>query len=327
MAFPKPERIFSIRDEDSFEAIALELFRYQAENTPVYSKYLQLLNVHPSEVHTIEDIPCLPIELFKTHEILTTSNSKAKKFTSSGTSGEQSSHWVHDEKWYQKSYEACFDFFFPGFRDARFFFLLPGYLEREGSSLVQMAKGLNQRSKEEGGFFLNDFNALEEAIAKAKEDHVPFLILGVTFGLLDWAESTHTKLPEQTIVMETGGMKGRRKELTRDEVHGILSQKLGVKQVHSEYGMTELLSQGYSKGEGKFFCPPWMQLLIREPADPFSYQSAGKSGGVNIIDLANVESCAFIATSDLGKLHQDGSFEIIGRFDHADVRGCNLMVQ
>lgn len=327
MAFPEPERIFSIHDEDSFEAIALELFRYQAENNRVYNKYLHLLNVHPSEVDTIKDIPCLPIELFKTHEILTESNGKEKKFTSSGTSGEQSSHWVHDIHWYERSYEAAFDFFFPSYRDGRFFFLLPGYLERQGSSLVQMAQGLNERSKEKGGFFLNDFEALEDAIAKANEDQIPFMILGVTFGLLDWAESTNTKLPEQAIVMETGGMKGRRKELTRGEVHGFLKEKLGLNKVYSEYGMTELLSQAYSTGDGKFQSPPWMKLLIREPADPFSYQSRGKSGGVNIIDLANIETCAFIATSDLGKVHQNGSFEIIGRFDHADIRGCNLMVQ
>lgn len=248
-------------------------------------------------------------------------------FTSSGTTGmETSKHFVRALDLYTKSFRKGFEHFFGPVTNICVLALLPAYLERTGSSLVYMANDFISQSRHPlSGFYLDNLSNLSENLKKLEKQNRPTVLLGVSFALLDLIEQFPQKL-HNTIVMETGGMKGRRKELTRDELHSILKSGFGLDKIHSEYGMTELLSQAYSKGDGLFNCPPWMQVLIREQADPMSYAPAGKTGGINIIDLANIDSCSFIATSDLGRLHTNGNFEVLGRFDSSDVRGCNLMV-
>ncbi|MGB1031051.1 MAG: acyl transferase, partial [Flavobacteriales bacterium] len=239
----------------------------------------------------------------------------------------QSRHAVDSFEWYERVYMKAFDQFYPDCHEAAFFCLLPSYLERTGSSLVVMADGLIKRSKNPlSGFYLNNYDELKVNLQKASELNQKVVLLGVTFGLLDFLDSSAGIDIAPAIVMETGGMKGRRKEMVRAEVHELLRKGFNIPKIHSEYGMTELTSQAYSKGDGVFFCPPWMKVLIRESSDPFSLQKKAKAGGINVIDLANVESCAFIETSDLGKMQLNGGFEVLGRFDHAEVRGCNLLV-
>lgn len=314
-----------------FERTALELFHWQREHNPVYATYLRHLGKPVSKIQALDEIPFLPIEVFKSHEVRSGNAPVEKIFTSSGTSGSTTSrHFVADVSLYEQSYFKAFELFYghsTPLEDWCILALLPGYLERSGSSLIEMVDGMIRMSSDaDSGFFLNEFEQLSSLLAQKRKDGRKVLLIGVTFALLDFAERYRIDFPE-LIVMETGGMKGRRKELTREEVHALLKPAFGVQTIHSEYGMTELLSQAYSRGEGRFACPPWMKILLRETDDPFKMTPPGRTGAINVIDLANVHSCAFLATSDLGRMHVDGTFEVLGRFDHSDVRGCNLMVQ
>jgi hypothetical protein len=319
---------FSV-DPKFFEKKALELFRYQAENCSIYRQYLSILNTEVEAIDTLEKIPFLPISFFKSHEVKSTEFVAEKVFESSGTTGSSSSkHLLADLKVYEESFFKTFENFYGKAEDFCILALLPSYLERNNSSLVYMSQKLIERSKcTESGFFLDNFRELQQILNKLAARKQKTLLIGVSFGLLDFCENYAVPdFPELT-VMETGGMKGRRKEMIREELHQKLSLGFHKKNIHSEYGMTELLSQAYSKGNGLFESPSWMKILVRKQDDPFSYARQGETGAINVIDLANIYSCAFIQTDDLGKLHPEGSFEVLGRFDSAEVRGCNLMVQ
>ncbi|WP_055442698.1 acyltransferase [Lacinutrix himadriensis] len=321
------EDIFSIQNQTEFENVALDIFKFQFENNAVYRSFCDLLYIHPSDVKRITDIPFLPISFFKTHTILSTSEEIQETFTSSGTTGSiTSKHQVTNVSIYEESFLKGFKHFYGNIEEYTILALLPNYLEREGSSLVYMVNDLIEKSnKPESGFYLNNLSALKSKLENLDNQGEKVLLIGVSFALLDLVES-HTFQLKNTIIMETGGMKGRRKELIREELHEILKQGFGVQNIHSEYGMTELLSQAYSVGNGVFKCPNWMRVLTRDTEDPLSIQTPGKTGGLNVIDLANINSCSFIATQDLAKLSKDGTFEILGRFDNSDIRGCNLMV-
>lgn len=319
--------IFNITNDLDFKKRALEVFEYQYLNNEVYQSFCNYLNKDLSNVKTIVDIPFLPIEFFKSKIIVSSDAPVQATFTSSGTTGNNTSkHHVTDLKLYQKSYTEGFNHFYNAIDGLCILALLPSYLERQGSSLIYMVEDLIKESNhKQSGFYLDNFITLKDRLEKLDSSGVKTLLIGVSFALLDFVEQYSFNL-KNTIIMETGGMKGRRKELVREELHALLKQGFGVSTIHSEYGMTELLSQAYSMGDGIFNTPPWMQVFIRDTEDPLSYQSNGKTGGLNIIDLANVNSCSFIATQDLGKRFDDGSFQIIGRFDNSDIRGCNLMV-
>jgi phenylacetate-coenzyme A ligase PaaK-like adenylate-forming protein len=321
------KEIFTITTEQEFEQKALDVFRYQAENNKVYKEYLQLLHTNISDVKTVEQIPFLPIEFFKSRTVVSSEMEAKAIFTSSGTTGKFTSrHYVPDLSIYENSFKKGFELYYGPIQDYCVLALLPSYLEREGSSLIYMMEHLIKDSgHSKSGFYLHNHEELVATLKELKQTNQKVLLLGVSFALLDLAEEYQLNL-EDVIVMETGGMKGRRKEITREELHAFLCERLGTKQIHSEYGMTELLSQAYSKGNSLFQTPPWMKILIRDTYDPFSYEKQGRTGGVNVIDLANIHSCAFIETKDLGRIHPDGSFEILGRFDHSDIRGCNLLV-
>ncbi|TBM99006.1 acyl transferase [Hyunsoonleella flava] len=319
--------IFSIATPIEFEDTALKVFNFQFENNSVYRSFCDLLYKHPSDVKTISDIPFLPIEFFKSRKVINKNFKAETVFTSSGTTGSVTSkHYVSILKIYQDSYTKGFSEFYGNIEDYVVLALLPSYLEREGSSLIYMVNDLIAQSKSpKSGFYLNNLSDLKNKLVQLDKSGAKVLLIGVSFALLDLIEQ-HTFHLKNTIVMETGGMKGRRKELIRSELHNILKKGFGVKTIHSEYGMTELLSQAYSNGDGIFNCPPWMKVLTRDTEDPLTLLDSGKAGGINIIDLANVNSCSFIATQDLGRVYDDNSFEVIGRFDHSDIRGCNLMV-
>lgn len=320
-------KIFHKQSSTEFEPLALETFRYQAEENLVYKKYLSLLKVQPSSVKGLSDIPFLPIQFFKTHPVLTSKNEIEHTFLSSGTTGmTQSRHLVTDLKLYEESYQKGFAHFYGAIEAYTVLALLPSYMERAGSSLIYMVEDLIQKSKNsDSGFYLHNREELKEKLCKLDSEGKKVLLMGVSFALLDLIEK-HTFSLQNTIVMETGGMKGRRKEMIREELHAELKKGFGVSMIHSEYGMTELLSQAYSKGNGIFETPPWMQILVRDTEDPLSLLSHGKTGGINVIDLANQNSCSFVATQDLGKTHADGTFEVLGRFDNSDIRGCNLLL-
>jgi hypothetical protein len=270
----------------------------------------------------------LPIEFFKSHAVLSSADPVDVTFTSSGTTGMITSrHYVTDVSWYVQSFRSAFSLFYGDIENNTILALLPAYLEREGSSLIYMADDLiKQSNNPDSGFFLYDHDKLYHQLKKQQEANKPTLLIGVTFALLDFIDKYQLSFPE-LIVMETGGMKGRRKEMIREELHEQLCKGFGVDAIHSEYGMTELLSQAYSKGNGLFNCPPWMRIITRDTNDPMNILNSGKAGGINVIDLANINSCAFIATQDLGRVYADNSFEVLGRFDNSDIRGCNLMVQ
>lgn len=321
------KNIFNIQCEQDFTKLALDIFKYQFKNNKVYRSFCDLINKHPSDVVNVEEIPFLPIQFFKTRKVLTSSHSIEEIFTSSGTTGSVTSkHYVSDVSLYKKSYLSGFNHFYGDIKDYVVLALLPNYLERKGSSLVFMVNDLINKSKSsESGFYLDNLDELAKKIKRLDKEGEKVLLIGVSFALLDLIEKYQFKL-NHTIVMETGGMKGRRKELIRDELHKILSNGFGVSKIHSEYGMTELLSQGYSKGNGVFNTPPWMKVMVRDTEDALTILPNRKTGGINIIDLANYNSCSFIATQDLGKTYDNGTFEIIGRFDNSDIRGCNLMV-
>lgn len=319
--------IFSISSPAQFNDCALALFKYQFDHNPVYRSFCDLLYKHPSDIHTIEQIPFLPIEFFKTHAVHTQKSNPSLYFTSSGTTSTNTSkHYVADIDEYIQSFTKGFELVYGDISTYTILALLPNYLEREGSSLLYMVEHLIKKTNNEhSGFYLDDHFALSEKITHLERIGQKTLLLGVSFALLDFVEKYSFNL-SHTIVMDTGGMKGRRKELVREELHQILKKGLGVSQIHSEYGMTELFSQAYSQGDGVFTTPPWMKVLARDPEDPFTLLPATKTGGLSVIDLANKNSCPFIATQDLGKVFNDGSFTVAGRFDNSDIRGCNLMV-
>ncbi len=321
------EQIFNIKTSDQFNEQAINVFRFQAENNPVYKEYLFRLGKNADSVKSIKDIPFLPIEFFKTHKVKSGVCKTAIRFYSSGTTGsKKSKHFITDLSVYERSFLTGFENQYGNPKDTCILALLPTYLDNESSSLVYMVDRLIKDSgHSESGFYLNNVEELAAKLKTLNQTNTKIILIGVSYALIDLAEKFPQDL-SNTIIMETGGMKGKRKELTKTELHSFLSSRFKAKNIHSEYGMTELLSQAYSKGEGKFFTPPWMKVLIRDTYDPFSYQENGKSGGINIIDLANINSCSFIETSDLGKINSDSSFEVLGRFDNSDIRGCNLMV-
>lgn len=324
-----PDKIFNIKDQDSFFEIALEIFEYQVSNSPVYKEYITRLGVKSDIIRNLSDIPFLPVEFFRTQTVISEKLPAEMIFESSRTTGISSSrHFVKYLRLYEASFFNAFRFFYGEPSDYLIAALLPSYTSRGNSSLVYMMNNLIKRSLHpDSGFYADNIRLLISKLQKAKTSGERRLLLGVSFALLDLAEKYFPDL-SGTIVIETGGMKGRRKEITRQELHEILTGKFNVPVIHSEYGMTELLSQAYSKGRGIFYCPPWMKILIRDPQDPLSIiPEPGKTGGINIIDLANIYSCSFIATSDLGKLHEDGGFEVLGRFDSSDIRGCNLFAE
>ncbi len=320
--------IFNINDHSTFRAAALEVFYYQARHTAVYRDYLAALGVKPSSVQEVEQIPFLPIEFFKSHSVLVEWKNAEVVFESSGTAGSTPSfHHVADASLYYKSFTTAFQQFYSDPYTYCILALLPAYLERSGSSLVHMMDHLiTDSGHPDSGFYLHNLEELASLLQKRNEDLHPTLLVGVSFALLDLAEQHPMTLGDHIVVMETGGMKGQRKEMVRGELHEHLKSAFELNSIHSEYGMTELLTQAYSMGEGVFRCPPWMKILVRDPNDPLELLAAGQSGGLNVIDLANLNSCSFIATGDLGKVFEDGSFEVLGRFDHSDIRGCNLLV-
>lgn len=317
--------IFSIQNKTEFEELALRIFQYQSINNPIYSEFLQHLKINLEEIDCIQKIPFLPVQFFKDYKIISGNQDAEKIFTSSGTSGsEPSKHFVTDLTFYTQSLAQSFKYFYGNLCDYTIFALLPSYLEREGSSLIDMVEYWIKESGS-GGFYLYNHKDLFKDLIASEKAKKKAILIGVSFALIDFVDDFPMKL-NHTIVMETGGMKGRKREMTRLELHSILKQGLGVEQIHSEYGMTELLSQAYSKENSRFETPHWMKVLIRDTEDPLTILPNGKTGGINVIDLANLNSCSFIATEDLGKSYADGSFEVLGRFDHSDVRGCNLMV-
>jgi phenylacetate-coenzyme A ligase PaaK-like adenylate-forming protein len=319
--------IFSIKSSEDFERLAIEIFHYQYKNTKVYRQFCDLLKVAPASIKKIENIPFLPIQFFKSHRVISEAETESITFTSSGTTGSiTSKHYVSDLKLYENSFLKAFELIYGNPSQYAILALLPSYLERGGSSLVYMAASLIESSDiEHSGFYLKDTDALIEKLNFLEKTNQKTILLGVSYALLDLIERQEFKL-KNTIVMETGGMKGKRKELIKDELHLILKKGFGVDRIHSEYGMTELLSQAYSTGEGVFSAPPWMKIHTRDTEDALSFVH-GKTGGINVIDLANLHSCSFIATQDLGRIREDGSFEVLGRFDASDIRGCNLMMQ
>ena len=307
--------------------MALKVFRFQYENNLVYKEFCTLMNTNVQEVKSLQQIPFLPIQFFKSHTVISNQNPIQETFTSSGTTGIiNSRHCVTDISIYEESYQKGFAQFYGNIEDYVVLALLPSYLEREGSSLIYMVKDLIALTKNpESGFYLHNHDALIENLIALDSSGQNILLIGVTYALLDLIEKQHFQL-KNTFIMETGGMKGKRKEMIREELHEQLCKGFGVPAIHSEYGMTELLSQAYSLGEGVFECPSWMHILIRDPEDALTYIKNGKTGGINVIDLANINSCSFIATQDLGKKNPNNSFEVLGRFDNSDIRGCNLMV-
>jgi phenylacetate-coenzyme A ligase PaaK-like adenylate-forming protein len=321
------KNMFNIQSQEDFTKVTIEVFKHQFKNNSVYRSFCDLLYLHPSDVSKIEEIPFLPIQFFKSRKVLSSLEEVQETFTSSGTTGSiTSKHFVTDIKLYKESYLKGFAHFYGNIEDYVVLALLPNYLERESSSLVFMVDDFIRKSKNiESGFYLNNIDELAKKLINLDEIGQKVLLMGVSFALLDLIEKHQFKL-KNTIIMETGGMKGRRKELIRNELHQLLQSGFGVDEIHSEYGMTELLSQGYSKGSGLFETPPWMKVLTRDTEDALTILPLGKAGGINVIDLANYNSCSFIATQDLGKVHKNETFEILGRFDTSDIRGCNLMV-
>jgi len=318
--------LFKITNE-SFNDFALNLFRFQSNNNEIYKTYIKHIHVDPTNVKTVENIPFLPIDFFKHFEVKTGSWMPDLVFESSGTTGSIPSKYpLRERNFYFKNSEFIFHQFFGGLRDYTFLALLPSYLERQSSSLVFMVDHfINSSGSALSGFYLHNHEELYEKLAFLKKKKIRTVLIGVSFALIEFCKKYQLDFKD-LIVIETGGMKGRRKEMTRTEVHQVIKGAFSVKMVHSEYGMTELLSQAYSKGEGRFIEPGTMKILIREINDPFAYTKANKNGGINVIDLANIDTCSFVETKDLGIKYTDGSFEVLGRLDNSDMRGCNLML-
>jgi len=321
------KQIFTIQSEEDFQKTTLEVFRYQAQENEVYKNFLNFLKIDYTTISHTNEIPFLPIQFFKKNDIISGKRAVEKVFTSSGTTGMTTSkHLVTDLALYHYSLEKCFEQFYGPLSDYTIFALLPSYLERNGSSLIDMVEyWIDKSNSPQSGFYLYNHDELYKNLLAHEKTGKKAILIGVSFALLDFVENYKMNL-KNTIVMETGGMKGRKKEITREELHHILKEGFGTNEIHSEYGMTELLSQAYSRGDLTFKTPSWMRILIRETEDPFRYVPEGKTGGVNVIDLANYNSISFIATDDLGKKIKPNQFEILGRFDHSDIRGCNLMI-
>ena len=319
---------FHPQQHDDFNGLAMDLFHYQLAQNPIYARYVDNLGMDLKKLSSYEQIPFLPIEFFKSHKIVSGQFEEEIIFTSSGTSGmERSRHFVKSLELYSKSFMLGFEHFYGPASAIRFLGLLPSYLERDGSSLIYMVdKLIAAGAHPESGFYLDEFELLVKNLREISLHGFPTVLIGVSFALLDFAEKYKLPLGDNIIVMETGCMKGRREELTREELHSKLCDAFSISSIHSEYGMTELLSQAYSKGDGRFFTPPWMKVLIRDIQDPFSILDTGETGAINIIDLANMHSCSFIETQDIGRLHPDGSFEVLGRTDASDIRGCSLLL-
>lgn len=319
-------QIFGINSDEQFAQLAIETFNQQFCHVKVYHDYVSLLGINPNNVKTIEQIPFLPIQFFKTHTVIAENQNPQITFTSSGTTGsETSKHHVSNLSIYEESFTRGFKHFYGNPSDYCILALLPAYLERTGSSLIYMADSLiKQSGNKHSGFYLNQYDQLAQTMKQFDAEGQKCLLLGVSFALLDMTEKFQLNL-QNTTIMETGGMKGRRKEILREELHATLCKSFGVEAIHSEYGMTELLSQAYSKGNGIFACPPWMRVLIRETSDPLSVHISG-NGAINIIDLANQNSCAFIQTEDAGRAFANRTFSVQGRMENAPMRGCNLLV-
>jgi len=320
--------IFNINSERHFIDLALRVFHFQYQNNDVYHRWVNFLKINPDTIKTVEQIPFLPVEFFKTGEIISCPlNSGTVIFNSSSTTSQTpAKHFVNDISLYEKSFLKGFDLIYGQPKDYCILALLPNYLERTNSSLVYMFDKLIKESAHSlSGFFLNNIDDLIKTIEKLKVTRRKVLLIGVSYALMDLSEKI--KLTDNFIVMETGGMKGKRKELLKEELHDVLKNGFEVAEIHSEYGMTELLSQAYSRGGGIFQSPPWMRFLIREVTDPLKIRTDNKTGGINVIDLANIYSCSFIATQDLGKLNEKSELELMGRYDNSDVRGCNLMIE
>lgn len=315
-------RIFNIDSQEQFRSCALELFRFQAKRCEPYRRYIELLGIDPAEVSKLEEIPFLPIELFKSCDVYCGDTAPEIIFTSSNTGSTVASrHLMASLETYREAFTRAFEQFYGRAEQWSIYGLLPNYLEREGSSLVYMVDTLIKRCGS-GGFYLNNYEQLIEDI---ECDPKPKILLGVSYALWDVAERYAPKL-KNTIIMETGGMKGRREELSKSELHKILCEGFGVEAIHSEYGMAELTSQAYSKGGGVFYTPSWMRVMVRDVNDPFDHAPQNMRGGIDIIDLANTSSCAFIQTQDIGRLLSDGGFMVEGRIAGSDIRGCNLLV-
>lgn len=322
--------LFNINNDVEFNDLALQIFHYQAENNKVYKQFIRQLNIDAATISTVRKIPFLPIELFKSHEVFCSAPneiSSSRVFLSSGTTGSNTSrHFVKNISVYEESFSRNFELFYGNSSAWCLVALLPSYLENKNSSLIYMVDHLIRKTgNEHSGFYLYNFKELSEKLKLLEEVQQKTILLGVSHALLDFARQFPMSL-KHTVVMETGGMKGKHREMVREELHALLCDAFAVKNIHSEYGMTELLSQAYSKGKGLFYCPPWMKVVLRDSNDFFHTVEYGTAGGINVIDLANIYSCSFIATQDLGKSYADGSFEVAGRFDASDIRGCNLLV-
>lgn len=319
------DKIFNV-DDKNFEQIAFEVFQFQYINNNIYKSYCDLLKKTPSNIGDISGIPFLPISFFKSHSVMCTKKYD-KVFHSSGTTNENlSKHYVSDINIYEQSFLKNFIDNYGDPKDYVILGLLPNYMENKNSSLIYMVNNLIELSESnDSGFFLKEYDFIIEKMKSLARENKKIILIGVSYALLDLTESKNLNF-ENTIIIETGGMKGRRREMIKKELHETLKERTGLKKIHSEYGMTELLSQAYSKGDGIFSCPNWMRVYIRDINDPNFLYSNNKSGGINIIDLANINSCSFIATEDMGSLHKNGNFEIMGRIDHTDSRGCNLLV-
>jgi len=319
-------KVFTTKNEN-FDQTVCEVFKFQAANVVPYQKYIQYLGINTATINEVKEIPFLPISFFKSHNIIAQNHSVKQTFLSSSTTGKgQSSHLVADIGIYQKAFSNGFSQFYGNPSEYCILALLSSYLERTGSSLVYMADSLIQQSQHpDSGFYLDEWDKLKAVLQQNEAKGQKTLLIGVSFALLDFV-AKHPMQLKNTTIMETGGMKGRRKELTRFELHRELKAGFGVPEIHSEYGMTELLSQAYSKKEGRFICPMWMRAYARAVDDPFGYADYGKTGVLNIIDLANIYSCSFIETEDIGRVYEDGSFEVLGRMDFSEIRGCNTMI-
>lgn len=331
MAIPEAkeleQKVFTINNEKEFSAIALETYKFQFFNNPVYQRYCQAVFKTPDTVKQVKEIPFLPIRFFKTHAVQTKDFEAEIIFKSSGTTGSiTSTHFVKDVKLYINSFSSTFEKFYGNLQEYCVLGLLPSYLEKGNSSLVYMVDHLIKKSRHrESEFYLYELEQLNQTLKKLEASHQKTILFGVTYALLDFGNKYPQKL-SNTIIMETGGMKGRGKEITRAELYAELKKLFGVNQIHSEYGMTELLSQAYSI-DGKFTAPPWMKIFLRDETDPFEILDGNNASGViNVIDLANIYSCSFIATEDIGKMQADGSFEVLGRMDNSDIRGCSLLI-
>jgi len=319
--------IFNIKNSKDFNRIALKTFRFQSQNNKVYQQFLKYLKINPDNIQSVEKIPFLPIQFFKDYQVVSTQPPFDLVFKSSGTTGtKRSKHFIKKRSLYEQSFMRAFSYFYGDITDYNILALLPSYFNQGDSSLIYMTKHLITKSAQKNSnFYLNNTDKLAKILQNLDEKGEKTLLLGVSYALMDLIEKHQFSL-KNTIVMETGGMKGRRKEMVREELHNYLTEGFGVPVIHSEYGMTELLTQSYSQGKGIFKSPAWKKIYIRDTEDPLTLLPYHKTGGVNIIDLANLYSCSFIATQDLGKIYPDGSFEILGRFDHSDVRGCNLLI-